>query len=209
VAAIEQQPNFVRAALCAIALLCASGCGEEQAYGLHVEALDATFGLAQARTGRDAAGAGAATSGLQPPEGSGSQTADPGDAQVDPDASGALLAAADAGPPPRNCRNVASFTQNALPAVLDRCVRCHDGTKSKATKATDFTTARDMSPAAQQSACREALKAAPDASEHSPLFAEVNPSDALTVHDFKYPSAATYMAYRSAVLIWLESETAN
>lgn len=119
------------------------------------------------------------------------------------------MVAADAGPPARNCRNVASFTQNALPAVIERCVRCHDGTKSKATKATDFTLARDMSPAAQQATCREALKAAPDSSEQSPLFAEVNPGDTMTVHDFKYPSAATYMAYRSAVLLWLETESGN
>ena len=98
------------------------------------------------------------------------------------------------------------FTEKVTPAVVERCVRCHDGTKSKATKPLDLTTARDMSPAAQQKACDQMLKSAPDASEKSPIFAEVNPGDVMTVHDFKYPSAMAYMAYHSAVLAWLETE---
>jgi hypothetical protein len=195
------------------ALTAGVSCAEENEFGLRVEALDATFGLARVGAARSDAGAGlsssaspAVASGSLPPDGMENPPAAAGDAQVDGDA--AVIGMADAGPPARNCRNVASFTQNALPALIERCVRCHDGTKSKATKVTDFTLARDMSPAAQQSTCREALKAAPDTSEKSPLFAEVNPGDTMTVHDFKYPSMATYMAYRSAVLVWLETESA-
>jgi hypothetical protein len=195
-----------------LTILASTGCADESDYGLRVEAVDASFGLARSAQARGDTGAAlgtssspAITSGALPPETPENQPP-PGDAAVDAAAGPSAL---DAGPPARDCKNVAGFTQNALPAVIERCVRCHDGTKSKATKATDFTRARDMSPAAQQATCREALKAAPDTSEQSPLFAEVNPSDAMTVHDFKYPSAAMYTAYRSTVLLWLQTETAK
>ena len=58
----------------------------------------------------------------------------------------------------------------------------------------------------QQAACDQALMSALDTSEQSPIFAEVNPSDSKTVHDFKYPSATLYMAYREAILAWLQGE---
>jgi hypothetical protein len=185
------------------ALVLAAGCADHLEPGLLVEDVDATFGLA--RVDPDEAAAEAGASSAPGPAGS-----DDSGVTVTPEEGGAAgsvdAAEVDAGPPPRSCSNVAGFTEKVTPALVDRCVRCHDGTKSKATKTLDLTTARDLSVAAQQRACDQMLKGAPDASERSPVFAEVNPSDAMTVHDFKYPSSMAYMAYRAAVLAWLERE---
>ena len=185
----------------ALALGLLAGCADDQAPGLIVEEVDATFGLARVGPEQPEAGGG----GAVPAAGGDDAGA------LAPTQDGAVVsltdaAPVDAGPPPRSCRNVAAFTEKVTPAMVERCVRCHDGTKSKATKPLDLTTARDMSPAAQQKACDQMLKSAPDTSEKSPIFAEVNPGDVMTVHDFKYPSAMAYMAYRSAVLAWLETE---
>jgi hypothetical protein len=166
---------------------------------LVVEDVDATFGLARVDPDQSDTAAG-------PP---GAVTGEDGGATgalEDGGAAAGADGAVEAGPPPRSCRNVAVFTDKVTPLLIDRCVRCHDGTKSKATKASDLTTARDLSVPAQQRACDEILRGAPDTSEKSPVFAEVNPSDPTTVHDFKYPSSMAYMAYRAAVLAWLETE---
>jgi hypothetical protein len=185
-------------ALGVMLLVFATSCADDPESGLSVESVDATFGLA--RTGTDGPEAGAP--GAPPMSESGMDaTALPQDGAAVADAVNV-----DAGPPPRSCRNLAAFTEKVTPLLVERCVRCHDGTKSKATKVSDLTTARDLSVGGQQRACDEILKGAPDTSERSPIFAEVNPSDSTTVHDFKYPSSMAYMAYRSTVLTWLETE---
>jgi hypothetical protein len=186
-------------------LLFAAACAQDADSGLTIEAVDANFGFAKVASTPDA-GSGAASSTGSLPVAS--------DAGTDQDASASQGTAPtmtqavtpEAGPPARTCHNVAGFTQHAIPPIIERCVRCHDGTKSKATKALDLTSARDMSPAGQQAACDQALISALDTSEQSPIFAEVNPSDPKTVHDFKYPSATLYMAYREAILAWLQGE---
>ena len=181
-------------------LVIAAGCADPYDRALFVEDVDATFGLARVDPDQPEAAASQPSDMTGDDAGVTATLEDGG-----PAASGAA-AAVDAGPPPRSCRSLAIFTEKVTPALLDRCVRCHDGTKSKATKASDLTTARDSSGPAQQRACDEMLKGAPDTSERSPIFAEVNPSDSTTVHDFKYPSSMAYMAYRAAVLAWLETE---
>lgn len=104
------------------------------------------------------------------------------------------------------CQNVEGFTRSVTPYLVKRCILCHDGTKAKATKAFDLTTVRDQGEPAQAAACAQALRAAPDSSDESPLFASVNPGDADAVHDFKFASAMLYMTYRADVLSWLETE---
>jgi hypothetical protein len=177
-----------------------AACADPSGPGLVVEDVDATFGLARVDPDQPEAGGGSAGNILGE---DGSVAAAPQDGGV---ASMLDAAPVEAGPPARTCRNVAGFTQQVTPALVERCVRCHDGTKSKATKPLDLTTARDLSVSAQQRACDEMLKSAPDTSEKSSIFAEVNPADMMTVHDFKYPSSMAYMTYRAAVLAWLEGE---
>lgn len=166
-----------------------------------MEDVDASFGLARGNPDSPEAAVSLPMDGVDGSGGAGIALEDGG---TGPDAA----AAADAGPPPRSCRNVAAFTDEVTPALVERCVRCHDGTKSKATKTLDLSTARDQNVSAQQRACDEMLRGAPDTSERSPVFAEVNPSDPTTVHDFKYPSSMAYLAYREAVLAWLQTEPA-
>lgn len=184
------------------ALLLAAGCADHLERGLLVEDVDATFGLA--RVDPDEADAGASSAS------STATAADDSGVAVTPEEGGSVAAAeVEAGPAARSCVNLAVFTEKVTPALVERCVRCHDGTKSKATKTLDLTSARDLSVPAQQRACDQMLISAPDTSERSPVFAEVNPSDTMTVHDFKYPSSMAYMAYRAAVLAWLEREAPN
>jgi hypothetical protein len=200
----DGKERATRAAVVALRLvtcMIAAGCADHLDRALFVEDVDATFGLA--RVDPDQSDAAAASSSSEP-------IVDDAGAMVNvedgaPAASGPAVTV-DAEPPPRSCQNVALFTEKVTPALVERCVRCHDGTKSKATKVLDLMTARDSSPPAQQRTCDELLKGALDTSERSPVFAEVNPSDTTTVHDFKYPSSMAYMAYRAAVLAWLETE---
>ncbi len=184
----------------------AVGCEDISDSGLRVDEVDATFGFARSSVQRPSAAADAAFALSATSNAGADGSAAP--LAADPDAS-LLPGAVDAGPPAPVCRNVAAFTANVTPLVVERCARCHDGTKSKATKTLDLTSARETSASAQKLACDQMLQDAPNTSETSPIFAEVNPGDATTVHDFKYPSSAAYMAYRSAVLVWLESELAK
>ena len=187
------------------ATLLAAGCADVSESGLHVDGVDAAFGFARSAVQRPSAAADAAFAS----NAMNNAGADAGDAPLAASDAAALPGALDAGPPAPVCRNLAAFTANVTPLVVERCVRCHDGTKSKATKTLDLTSARETTASAQQLACNEMLQDAPNASEMSPIFAEVNPGDTSTVHDFKYPSSAAYMAYRMAVLAWLESELAK
>jgi hypothetical protein len=40
----------------------------------------------------------------------------------------------------------------------------------------------------------------------SPLFTEVDPARTDLEHDFKYPDAASFAAFRDAVMLWLQTE---
>ncbi|HVZ35383.1 MAG TPA: hypothetical protein VG963_23310 [Polyangiaceae bacterium] len=217
-AAIERRPSpagvrsWAAPARLAFALFAApvAGC-QDGAAGLHVSEVDATFAFAHTHVERiDAATTSADDDEVSRRDEESSAPVEDGSISADDASSASASAPAavpiDAGPPPRSCQHLAEFTKQVMPAILDRCVRCHDGTKSKATKPFDLTSARDQSMAAQQRTCDQVLKNAPDTSEQSPIFAEVNPGDPTTVHDFKYPSSMAYMEYRDTVLVWLQTE---
>ena len=65
----------------------------------------------------------------------------------------------------------------------------------------------DASAAGQQTACDNTLSTTDESQlENSTIFTFLDPDNAATAHDFKYPSAAEFTAYRDAVLQWLALE---
>ncbi len=83
-------------------------------------------------------------------------------------------------------------------------MRCHDGTKGKATRSLSLTALR-MGGA--QTACDATLSTANRADPAlSTILSVANPDDPSTAHDFKYATSAEYAVYRDDVLAWLTTE---
>ncbi len=104
----------------------------------------------------------------------------------------------------RACANVATFSARVRPRFTLDCVRCHDGTKGKATKLLNLTALRS---GGDQVAC-DATLGTTDAESPalSTIFTFVDPDNPATVHDFKYATSMAFAAYRADVLSWLETE---
>ena len=104
----------------------------------------------------------------------------------------------------RSCRQLETFSQTVVPLFEEHCMSCHDGTKGKATKQLDLTGIRNGDLAL---ACDITLSTTDEADPiGSSIFSENDPSDATTVHDFKFETAAAFNAYRDQVMAWLGSE---
>ena len=112
--------------------------------------------------------------------------------------------------------NLPAFTSIARPLLDTHCSRCHNGTKGRATATYDLTFLLDD--LGQQLSCDWTLTVArqlpapaapvadPLLGEAASLFAEVNPADPSTVHDFKFATPAEYVAFRDGVMPWLSTE---
>jgi hypothetical protein len=109
-----------------------------------------------------------------------------------------------AAPGLRTCTEIATFSARAKPRFTLDCVRCHDGTKGKATKLLNLTALRS---GGDQVAC-DAILGTTDAESPalSTIFTFVDPDNPATVHDFKYATSTEFRAYSADVLSWLETE---
>lgn len=106
--------------------------------------------------------------------------------------------------PMRACTNPELFSARVSPRLLKDCVRCHDGTKGKATQLFNL---RELRSGGLQSACDESLAVSDLANfELSRLLTFVDPGNPSTQHDFKYATSAEFRAYRADVLAWLMAE---
>jgi hypothetical protein len=106
------------------------------------------------------------------------------------------------------CKNVPLFVQQALPHFIADCVKCHDYTDLRATLKFALLQARMTDPESQQTTCDITLTQGVTLADkaQSTIFTQVDPTHPEIVHDFKYPDVASYIAYRDAVMLWLQTE---
>ena len=107
------------------------------------------------------------------------------------------------------CNDIAAFTANAQPQFSQSCVSCHGGGNGGATAATDMSLMNDLSPEGQAAACGQILSRTnlldPN---NSSIFLAAEPQSALG-HPFKFGGNNTnFLAYRAAVLNWVNAEIA-
>jgi hypothetical protein len=113
----------------------------------------------------------------------------------------------DAGMKLLSCNNPALFIQQVLPRFVERCVECHDGTKLKASFAFYLGDVTSTEPVEQKRACDLTLTTGAVADRlQSPILIEVDPARPDVEHEFKYENAASFSAYREAVMAWLMTE---
>jgi len=104
----------------------------------------------------------------------------------------------------RTCVSLDLFSSRVTPQFTKDCVRCHDGTKGKATQLLNLTALRTGS---AQAACDATLSTTNEADPaSSTILSFANPDDPSTTHDFKYATSAEYAVYRDNVLAWLTTE---
>ncbi len=108
----------------------------------------------------------------------------------------------------RECKNLPLFVQHVLPHFAAECVECHDGTKLKAVLVFDLIDGKSTDPAKQKYTCDFTLSKNVKYEERlqSTIFTEVDPARTDLEHEFKYPDAASFAAYRDAVMLWLQTE---
>lgn len=121
---------------------------------------------------------------------------------ADPDTGG--NAGGQGGTGARACMSLDLFSARVSPRFNQDCVRCHDGTKGKATQLLNLT---PLATGGAQAACDATLSTTNQADPAaSTILSFVNPDDPSTTHDFKYATSAEYAAYRDDVLAWLMAE---
>jgi hypothetical protein len=122
--------------------------------------------------------------------------------------SGGRMGGAPDGKPMRTCKNAPLFIQHAIPRFVADCVECHDGTKLKAVFVFDLIDGESTDATKLAETCNLTLTANVTYEERlqSPLFTEVDPARIDLEHDFKYPDAASFAAFRDAVMLWLQTE---
>lgn len=109
-----------------------------------------------------------------------------------------------------SCQHVSAFIEHVTPLFTTHCTECHDGTKIKAVFKLNLFYIKDKSPSAQEETCRYTLATANlEAPEESTIFTFLDPSNAETVHDFKFETMDEFVAYRTGVLSWLALEAAS
>lgn len=108
----------------------------------------------------------------------------------------------------RACKNLPLFIQHALPRFVADCSECHDGSKLKAVFVFDLIDAESTEPEKLAYTCDFTLtnNVAYDDRLQSTLFTEVDPARTDLEHEFKYPDAASFAAFRDAVMLWLQAE---
>jgi cytochrome c553 len=104
------------------------------------------------------------------------------------------------------CNDVAAFAANAQPQLAQFCTSCHAGSDDSATNATDMTRIADLSPEGQAAACGQILSRVNllDANNSS-IFLAPEPQSALG-HPFKLPDNNSFLAFRSALTVWITAE---
>mgnify|MGYP001556911310 CR=1 FL=1 len=104
------------------------------------------------------------------------------------------------------CEAVSSFTANAQPQLTQFCASCHAGSVGGATNATDMTKLADLSPAGQAAACGQILSRVNLLDPtNSSIFLAPEPQSALG-HSFKMPNNNAFLAFRSALQVWITAE---
>jgi hypothetical protein len=123
-------------------------------------------------------------------------------------AGGGRMGGAPDGKVMRTCKNAPLFIQHAIPRFVADCVECHDGTKLKAVFVFDLIDGESTEMTKLAETCNLTLTANVTYEERlqSPLFTEVDPARTDLEHDFKYPDAASFAAFRDAVMLWLQTE---
>lgn len=117
------------------------------------------------------------------------------------------VAARDAGEPGPDCRQLAAFEASARPVLLTDCVRCHNGSKMRATRELDLTALEGADPNGRRLACSNVLLTVdPVELGSSIILTSVDPSDPTTEHEFKYRTSAEFATYRTTIMKWLETE---
>lgn len=104
----------------------------------------------------------------------------------------------------RSCVRLDLFSARVVPRFSKDCVRCHDGTKGKATQLLDLSSLRS---GGNQAACDVTLStsAAENPGANS-ILTFADPGNPSTQHDFKYATPAEFALYRADVLAWLMAE---
>ncbi len=112
-------------------------------------------------------------------------------------------------PTAAGCKDVASFTTNAQPALAANCASCHAGADASATAATDMSRLGDLAPEAQAAACGQILSRVNLADPpNSGLFVAPDPLSGAG-HPFKFGGdPAAFTAFRDQVLVWINTEVA-
>jgi cytochrome c553 len=104
------------------------------------------------------------------------------------------------------CKDLASFTANAQPLLLQNCSECHSGGNNGATNATDMTRLADLSAEGQAAACGQIMSRVnlldPN---NSSIFLAPEPQSSLG-HPFKLPDNNSFLAFRSALTLWISAE---
>jgi cytochrome c553 len=104
------------------------------------------------------------------------------------------------------CKDVTSFTANARSPLLQYCSECHSGANNSATNATDMTRLADLSEEGQAAACGQILSRVnlldPN---NSSIFLAPEPQSPLG-HSFKLPDNNSFLAFRSALTLWISAE---
>jgi len=107
------------------------------------------------------------------------------------------------------CKAVEAFTAAAQPALAQSCVSCHGGGNTSATSATDMTRMNDLTPEGQAAACAQILSRVNLADPpNSGIFVAPDPASG-TGHDFKFPSADAFNAFRASLTQWIDQENAQ
>lgn len=118
-------------------------------------------------------------------------------------------AGAGGGGGPIGCKDVASFTASARPALSASCVSCHGGANSSATNATNMTKVDDLSAEGQAAACAQILSRVNLADPvNSGIFVAPDPGSGAS-HPFKFngdPNA--FAAFRASLTSWIDQENA-
>jgi mono/diheme cytochrome c family protein len=115
---------------------------------------------------------------------------------------------ADSGMPADNngCKVLANFKTNAVTQLNANCASCHAGANAGATGAMDLTTVTSTDDAKVLNTCNQVRSRINfQTTDQSGFYLAPNPGSG-TNHPFKFPTAAAFTTFKTAMDLWVKAE---